>query len=379
MKGEKKSSPYRTLVKLSIIFAVAAVVLWVAVEGINFYRANALDQKKAEVEATNKQLDTEYQVAKAEYESLTRTGQSKLWPEAPAEGTCIIDLSAYPLENSVPAEVSRAALFEGGMILVNYWHPLPSDATDANIKSVREWTSSRVPISSNAVRLYQAAAEAIDSMVIDAGLQDLKDYIVQEAYRSNQDQQEKYDGTVASIQKRNPNISGDALVAEAIKTVSMPGTSDFQTGLTALIKLYNKDDAKITNTKFQESEQGKWFTENCWKYGLVFRFPTADFPNTQTEDKTYKTGISTALNAYRYVGVAHSTAMKILNMCLEEYIEYLIATPHIAIFENGKLKYEVYRQPYEGGDATIQVPLAVSGYVASMDNMGGVITAYYYD
>jgi D-alanyl-D-alanine carboxypeptidase len=382
MKGEKKGSPYRTLVKISILLAVLTLVCWVAVEAIHFYTKNALDQKVSEVTEANKKLETDYLLAKSEYESLTRTGQSRSWPEVPQEGVCFLDLSTYPLENATNQTVTRAALFEGGMILVNHWHPLPADfeIATANIKSVREWTSSRVPISSNAVHLYQAPALAIDEMIRDAKLEGFEHYIAQSAYRDNETQQKLFDDKIASIQRNNTKITGDALIAEALKTVNQPGTSEYQSGLAAEIKLYNKDDAAMTSATFQTTPQGIWFTENCWKYGLVFRFPTAGFPNAQTVDKTYKTGVSAKLNCYRYVGVAHSTAMRILgNLCLEEYIEYLIETPHFAIFDNGKLKYEIFRQPYEGGDAVVQVPQAATRFVSSMDNMGGVITAFYYE
>jgi len=383
MKGEKKSSPYRTLVKLSIILAVITLVCWVAVEGIGFYTKNALDKKIADVEATNEKLEKEYFAAKSTYESMTRTGQSQSWPEVPQEGVVMLDLSAYPLENTTDYEVGREALFEGGLMLVNHWHPLPNDApkqtNNATINSVRHWTDGRVPISSNAVHMYKAPAEAIDAMVIDAKLEGLEFYIVQSAFRSEAEQQKLFDDKVAAILKSKPNLSGNALTAEATKSVNQPGTSEYQTALSADIKLYNKDDAKITGTPFQESAQGKWFTENCWKKGLIFRFPTANFPTPGTIDKSYKTGVSAKLNLYRYVGIAHSTAMRMLNMCLEEYIEYLIETPHFAIFDNGNLKYEVFRQPYEGGAASVQVPQAASRFVSSMDNMGGVITAYYYE
>lgn len=56
--------------------------------------------------------------------------------------------------------------------------------------------------------------------------------------------------------------------------------------------VYQRDNAALNNLKFQaESEQGAWLTENCWRFGIIFRFPTADFPKGW-EDKSYKTGVS---------------------------------------------------------------------------------------
>ena len=71
--------------------------------------------------------------------------------------------------------------------------------------------------------------------------------------------------------------------------------------------------------------------------------------------------------------------MHYMDFCLEEYIQYLEEHPHVALFEDGQLKYEVYRQ-YVGEDASfdIQVTGRARSYVSSLDNMGGVITVFEY-
>ena len=67
-------------------------------------------------------------------------------------------------------------------------------------------------------------------------------------------------------------------------------------------------------------------------------------------------------------------------MCLEEYIEYLMAHPHIAVFENGQLKYEIVRQQVGDDSSTFSVSISrkTSNYTMSLDNMGGLITIYEY-
>ena len=65
---------------------------------------------------------------------------------------------------------------------------------------------------------------------------------------------------------------------------------------------------------------------------------------------------------------------------MEEYVDYLQEHPHIAVFEDGVLKYEIYRQYV--GDETNEISLNLTGrasqYTASLDNMGGVITVFEY-
>ena len=119
--------------------------------------------------------------------------------------------------------------------------------------------------------------------------------------------------------------------------------------------------------------------KNCWKYGLVFRFPLAAWPLDETQDKSFKTGVSVTLNLYRYVGKGNAAVMHYFDFCLEEYIEYLQEHPHIAVFENGDLKYEIYRQ-YVGDAATFNVQLTskARSWTSSLDNMGAIVTVFEY-
>ena len=61
-------------------------------------------------------------------------------------------------------------------------------------------------------------------------------------------------------------------------------------------------------------------------------------------------------------------------------MDYLIQHPHIAVFEDGQLKYEIYRQ--EVGDAesfSLSITSRASSYESSLDNMGGVVTTFVYE
>ena len=92
-----------------------------------------------------------------------------------------------------------------------------------------------------------------------------------------------------------------------------------------------------------------------------------------------KTGVSAQLNVYRYVGQPHAAAMRIMDYCLEEYVEFLIAHPHICIYQDGALRYEIYRiKAEDAASYDLPVPNPASSYIASLDNMGGVVMAYTY-
>lgn len=105
-------------------------------------------------------------------------------------------------------------------------------------------------------------------------------------------------------------------IEENVATYSCaPGTSDHQTGLAVDIvqtSLPSRFDYLIQ--EFGETEAGKWLAENCTRFGFVLRFPP---------DKQEITGIIYEPWHFRFVGVTHATAMQDMNLCLEEYVEYL--------------------------------------------------------
>ena len=221
------------------------------------------------------------------------------------------------------------------------------------------------------------AIDALVSAVNDAKALGYENYIVEEAYRSWDAQNELFN---KYMEKYADSYTGDALIERTKRDVNYPGTSEFNSGLAFTLRLYKKGDAEVNKSTYVNTAEGQWMSENCWKYGLVFRFPKTDYPVKGTADKSYKTGVSVSLRAYRYVGRGNAAVMHTLDLCLEEYIEYLQEHPHIAVYEGDALRYEIVRQ-YVGDEASsfqIQVTNRAKGYVSSLDNMGGVITVFEY-
>ena len=221
---------------------------------------------------------------------------------------------------------------------------------------------------------YFIVSESLREHVREAGL-DMDGIIVSEGYRTMEQQTSLWNKKVESL---SGSYSGERLNAMAMRSTAYPGTSDYQTGLSVFVYNYKKGDNEFTSTLLHETEQGKWLYQNCWKYGYIFRYPIQGFPYADTVDKSFKTGYTDQMKVYRYVGVANAAAMNTLGMCLEESIEYLMAHPHIAVYSDGTLKYEIYRM--EGGysDTAVTVPYGAASYSASTDNMDGLIVAITY-
>ncbi len=375
-KKRKKSKAVPVVIVLTVLLAALCIGCFYAGTMLETRRAEILSRAQAEVEERNAQARQEYAAAMAEFEQQTASSSTLAWPAQKSEGWDLLDLSNYPLEAQVSVPMTRSEIMNNGMLLVNQWHSRPDDFDESALVGVGNYFNWAVQVSDASLSLFPVAANAIKAALDDAAAEDLQNYMISEGYRSWDTQNTYFQNKVLKLSSK---YSGDALIEAAKKEVNYPGTSEFNTGLAFTMRLYKKGDAEVNNTKYSTSSQAKWLTENCWKYGIVFRFPLAGWPLETSTDKSFITGISSQLNLYRYVGKGNAAVMHYKDFCLEEYVQYLQEHPHIALFEDGQLKYEIYRQ-YVGDAASFDVILTgrASSYVSSLDNMGGVITVFEY-
>lgn len=386
-----KRDPYKTLLRTAMILAIVAVV------GVGIFYlcsvavTNDYYAKRREIEEANAQNEVEFNARMNELRNSANVFTDPITGELSAEELPfwektldgqlwrVEDEGRAELENTSMVTAQRSDLLIGGLLLVNPWHPIPADYPYDALVSVGTASGYTIQVTDSTVRLLPPAFQALTDALTAAGELDLEHYIVREGYRTNEEQTNLFQEKMTELSEQ---YSGDILVAEAKKEVNYPGTSEYETAMSFRMDLYSREGSDAWEGKrYSMTAQGQWLTENCWKYGLIFRFPVDNFPNSQWESKTYKTGISIPLNLYRYVGNAHSAAMRVMDYCLEEYVEFLIEHPHISIYQDGSLKYEIYRLAASDTETsfTLPVPNPASSFQASLDNMGGVVLAYTYN
>lgn len=379
MSKEKKRDPIKIMLRVTVVLAVVAVASLLLGNAISGYRANLLKARQEETVRHNEELQQQYAVALAEHEAASQSGANQAWPAQKLEGWDVVDLTNYPLENVYTTTVSRADIMNGGMLLINQWHSQPADYTENGLVRIADyigWNNLVFGVPGSSTQLQSVAVDALNAAFTDAKAAGLTDFTILDAYRTMEEQQSLFQ---SAMDQHASRYSGDALIERTKRDVNYPGTSEYQTGLSVRLRIYKNGDDTVNNQLFSQSAQGIWMAENSWKYGLVFRFPLTDYPVPYTTDKSYKTGVSSELNIYRYVGKGNAAVMHTLDLCLEEYIEYLMEHPHIAVFEDGVLRYEIYRQQVGEAD-TIELQLTgkTAAYDSSLDNMGGVITVFSY-
>lgn len=215
------------------------------------------------------------------------------------------DLSAY--EEYMDPEDRDAYL-----VLVNAWNTLGEDDIPTDLCDVVNTRDD----GRNTQKLRLYAAKALEALFIElyANGYDEKGpsgypVSVMSAYRSYSYQNQLFNSYVDREMKNDPSLTREDAEAITETYSARPGTSEHQTGL--CLDMHNLSSAKKA---FADEEAYAWLEENCWKFGFILRFP---------EGKTDITGITYEPWHYRYVGRYHAYQMHELDMCLEEYLDYI--------------------------------------------------------
>ncbi|HEX3038533.1 MAG TPA: M15 family metallopeptidase [Oscillospiraceae bacterium] len=177
------------------------------------------------------------------------------------------------------------------LVLVNSTHKIPSD-----------FHLQLVAIDKK-VSMDKRIMQDFNNMRFAAHIENLSIWI-SVAYRSQELQQSLYSDEISNNIKAG--MSSSAATAAAKKAVALPGYSEHHTGLAM--------DLNGVLPSFDTTKEFAWLQQHAADYGFILRYP---------KDKENITKIIYEPWHYRYVGVKNAKKMKELNMCLEEYIDYL--------------------------------------------------------
>ena len=145
-------------------------------------------------------------------------------------------------------------------------------------------------------------AEDLSQMLRDAEAEGVWLWVAS-GYRSRERQQALLDQAVQ--ENREAGMGEEEALADALKTLAMPGHSEHETGLAV--------DFNDVSPGFASTTASSWLKDHAWEYGFVQRYEG---------DKIGVTGVEEESWHYRYVGKDNAEEMKGLDLCLEEYVLY---------------------------------------------------------
>lgn len=185
--------------------------------------------------------------------------------------------------------------------LVNKDHLLSSDyvpenlvITDNNENNFHDYKDPNFKpmISADILPYFEAMQKAAEAL-------GLRKIIVDSGYRPYEYQQVIFYKSVA-----------EKGLEETLRLVSLPGSSEHQTGL-AIDIAYMDNGVYIEKTSDEDPEI-KWLKENAYKFGFILRYP---------EGKEDVTNIQYERWHYRFVGVEMATILYAEGITLDEYYE----------------------------------------------------------
>ncbi len=190
------------------------------------------------------------------------------------------------------SKISETDTSMGEKMLVNKFNGLGSDYVPGDLKLV----SSSYAYSGKYVS--EVIYDDLINMLSDAR-EDGYTLVVSQGYRSYEDQEEAY----SEIEDSSGQDEADRLAARA-------GHSEYQTGLSVVIKPYNREVEEG-----EESEENTWLLANSYRYGFILRYP---------EGTSDITGFETDSWRFRYVGVDVARRIHEEGITFDEYYAYYL-------------------------------------------------------
>lgn len=273
-----RAERHKAIVKRRIFIAVCLCILLALAVLIAFVVKSALGGKKGGSSGASQGSSTVN-------ESVSDVQSEDPTPSYPATGP-----------NGLDANFSQ-------LLLVNAQNPLPENYDyEGNLTEIptKYINGMLKQIDKNVWPYMQAMIDAQRETETDS-----KNWLyVRSPYRSYATQKMLF--TQETNKWLKTGLSSEEAETKAATVVTRPGTSEHNTGFSA--------DFNIAEDSFESTAMFTWMQEHAADYGFVLRFP---------KDKQEITGITYESWHYRFVGINNAKEMNRLNMCLEEYIEYM--------------------------------------------------------
>lgn len=151
--------------------------------------------------------------------------------------------------------------------------------------------------------------EPLEKMILAARNEGIN-LILTKGYVSPEKQNQLYNDKVQELLKSSKNLTIVKAEAAAKKAVPPGNYSEYQTGLSVEINT----SEELSKSEFIKTSAYVWLSRNSVDFGFVIRYPEA---------KETETGISFDPTYYRYVGIENAKKIRSMDICLDEYCEYI--------------------------------------------------------
>ncbi len=295
----------------------------------------------------------EFSILPALSEAVTAKAPAPL-PTAPTHRDITY---GYPKVPSVEFSFSKKDLMRGKILLVSQEHPLPTDLPGANTVTIATYGKGIVPVRDLALQTGPETIDALYQFFVLARQKGMEGLAV---FRGALSEAQQREWQLERVRVHSASMPMEQAVQKARQEVDDPRASDLQQQYTVDIRLFSPWEGAASQELYATA-QGRFLLQNIWRYGFIRRFPGENVP---TERATL----------FRYVGLAHSTAMTYLDLSLEQYLALLHEKKALQIMEGGVLKYLILCLPLTDGYVNFPLPEGTA-YEAGYDNLGYAVVA----
>ncbi|MDR0287166.1 MAG: M15 family metallopeptidase [Clostridiales bacterium] len=253
---------------------------------------------------------------------------------------------------------------QGIMVLINSDNPLPDGyilEPMVTLFSIRP--TNLYSLKDAQVALKKEAADNINDMFYASTAADAGKYNIYSAYRTVEYQQELLDREVARLVDDENKSEEDAL-ATALLTIAKPGYSEHNSGLAMDVGTVDVNGKLLYGEDINGTTQAAWIKDNSWLFGFIIRYPL---------EKASITKISYEPWHLRFVGKPNAAAIYTMNMCLEEYLEYMESKGCISVEKDGSEYCRIFYYPKE--TSSVKIPQGYDYDISGTGN-GYIVTVY---
>lgn len=237
---------------------------------------------------------------------------------------------------------TQEQLFRGKLLLLDSAHPLPSAAPPPNTFSIASQGRGMINVRSLSLQSGRTTISALVELFEALRRQGVGDVTVVRATQSRAQLRADQRAHMRSLMRDQPPDEARQAVWAAYSFAAQE-------------ELLQEYTVELAVPDGSDSEQK--LLQTAWRYGFVRTHPHADTQSAQL---------------FRYVGVAHATAMTYLDVDFPTYLEWLHRKGTLAIYQGDDLQYLILCKPLTGTHITFALP-AGTDYEVSADNQGYAI------
>jgi len=238
----------------------------------------------------------------------------------------------------------------GRLLLLDATHPFPKDLPPPNTFSIASYGHGMIPVSSLQIQSGKetiAALEKLFRALREKGVHNLQvcSGTVSKAQQRKQ--------LLLTLRNRMKTACVDEAVADVISRLEWPGTGEML-GEHSVEMRFHSSPSEVEGQCAVPSSAEPILFQTAWRYGFICTH------QEEEDGEVYR---------FRYVGIAHATAMTFLNLDLQTYLHFLHQKGSLTIWENNEPKYLIKCTPVTGNRVQFELPADVS-WEASLDNLG---------